>query len=193
MERHCTCVFAAALALSATVVTQAPASTPLPPYPAATTKIASGHWNGVRWTLYAGELVSNTSFSHCTRLVLGPNSPGNSACSSGGLRKPGELLPTSPPAPGSSYGMSFGGSTDCPAFYVYVGIVLANARHVTLTLSNGKTVTTPTIPSPPGFAQSLRFWATHTPCGTSITGMVGRDAAGKVVARINSRFLRFGH
>ena len=150
------------------------------------------HLERVTWTLFAGEFVSAKSFSHCFNVVVGPNPAhrgGGGACGGGGLRRAGELLPTSPPAPGFSYGMTYGGSSDCPTFFVFEGLIVANARQVAITLSTGKTVTTPTIPSPRGLAQSLRFWATHIPCGTNPTGMVGRDATGRVVARMDSRLL----
>lgn len=191
MGRHLTRVVASALMLLATGVVGAAAQTPMPPFPAAATKVASGTWNGAVWTLFAGEFISATSFSHCINVVVGPNSAhkGGGGCSGGGLRKAGELLPTSPPAPGFSYGMTYGGSSDCPTFFVFEGLIVANARQVAITLSTGKTVTTPTIASPPGLAQSLRFWATHIPCGTNPTGMVGRDAAGRVIARMDSRLL----
>jgi hypothetical protein len=167
----------------------------LPPFPKATTKVASGHWNGATWTLFAGEFVSAKSFSECINVTVGP-SPTHivaGGCGGGGLRKAGELLPTSPPAPGFSYGMSLSGSSDCPTFIVFAGLIVANADKVAITLSSGKTVTMPTLPSPAGFAQSLRFWVTHIPCGESPTAMIGRNAAGRVVARIGSRFLPHIH
>jgi hypothetical protein len=192
MGRHFTCTFAAALALSAIAAAAATAATRLQPWPPATTKVASGKWNNIAWTLFAGEFVSANAFSSCMKLVLVPSSApkGGVACSGGGLRKAGELLPASPATPGWPYGMSWGvGHSECPTFYVFAGLILANAHRVAITLSTGKTVTTPTIPSPHGLAQSLRFWVTHIPCGASPTAMIGRDAAGRVVARINSRFL----
>ena len=191
MGRHCTCALASALTLLATAPAGVAARTSMPPFPPATTEVASGTWNGVAWKLFVGEFVNATSFSHCITVVIGPNSAhkGGGGCGGGGLRKAGELLPTSPPAPGFPYGMTFSASSDCPTFFVFAGLAIADTRQVAITLSTGKTVTTLTIPSPPGFAQSLRFFATHIPCGTSPTAMVGRDAAGKVVARMDSRFL----
>jgi hypothetical protein len=133
--------------------------------------------------------VTPSSFSHCIKVELGSTPQGGGGCAGGGLRRPGELLPASPPAPGFGYGIDYEGQTDCPTFNVFAGLVVADAREVALTLSDGKTVTTRTIPSPPGMAQSLRFWATHIPCQTNITAIVGRDATGRLVARADSRYL----
>lgn len=191
MPRQVTCALTAALTLVAAGATGATAATPLPPCPAATTKVASGTWDGVAWTLFAGEFVSAKFFGHSIDVVLKPDAVpnGGGGCSIGGLFKPGELVPTSPPAPGLSYGMNFQASSDCPAFAVFAGIAVAAAREVAITLSTGKTVTTSTIASPSGFAQSLRFWATAIPCGASPTTLVGRDAAGRIVARMDLRFV----
>jgi hypothetical protein len=160
-------------------------------FPAATTKVASGTWNGVSWTLFAGESVSSTWFSDCISIVVGPASAhhGGMMCGGGGLRTPGELLPTSPPAPGLTYGIGVGGNTDCPAFNVLTGLVVAGASQVVVTLAGGKTVTAATIPSPPGLAQSLRFWALHTPCGVRLTAISARNANGAIVARVDPRFI----
>jgi hypothetical protein len=161
-------------------------------YPSPNTKVASGTWNGHRWTLFAGESRTATWFSRCLKVVLVPASMNHlgESCSGGGLRKPGELLPASPPAPGWGYGIApsaYGGA--CPAYVVFAGLVVTAARTVVFTLAAGKTVTTETIPSPPGLAQSLRFFATHIPCGAKISALVARDADGRVVARFDSRFL----
>ena len=188
MARHPICTIATAFALTAA---GAAGATPLPPMPSATTKVASGTWNRHGWTLYAGEFSTATAFSHCLKIVLTPRPVGGTgeACGGGGLFKPGELLPTSSPAPGFGYGITFSASSDCPTFAVFAGLVLADARQVTITLSDGKTAVAPTIASPRRLAQSLRFWATHIPCGETVTAIVGQDVAGRVVARADSHFL----
>jgi hypothetical protein len=169
----------------------AAAAGPAPGYPSPTTKVAAGTWNGHRWTLFASESRTATWFSQCIQVVLVPASTphGGQSCSGGGLRKPSELLPTSPPAPGTGYGIAPSAYTACPTFVVFAGLVVAAARTVVFTVAPGNTVTTETIPSPPGFAQSLRFWATHIPCGAKISALIARDAQGHVVARFDSRFI----
>jgi hypothetical protein len=160
-------------------------------YPSPNTKVASGTWNGHRWTLFAGESRTATWFSKCMKVALVPASmmQGGKSCDGGGLRRPGELLPTSPPAPGWGYGIAPSAYGACPTFMVFAGTVVAPARTVVFTLTSGRTVTTETIPSPPRFAQSLRFWATHLPCGAKISALEARDANGRVVARFDSRFV----
>jgi hypothetical protein len=150
-------------------------------YPTAKTKVASGTWKGHSWTLLAGESWSKTSFAQCMKLVIGARADnhGGESCGGGGLRHPGEFLLTRPPAPGFGYGIASSMHTVCPTFVVWSGLVLANARTVVFTLAHRKTLTAPTIPSPPGFAQSLRFWATNTPCGANVTSIVARDQKGR--------------
>ncbi len=189
-KQHSIRTLVTALALAAAAAGAAVAAG-LPPFAAATTKVATGTWDGIGWTLYAGESSTATAFSHCIKVVLRPSPRyfGGGGCSGGGLFKPGELLPTSPPAPRFGYGITFAVSTACPTFAVLDGLVLADARQVTITLSDGRRFTTPTIPSPPRLAQSLRFWATHIPCGTTLSAITGFAAGGRIVARADSLFL----
>src|SRR5438552_1789086 len=123
MRRHLLCALFGAVAFAAIGVAGAISATPMPAMPAATTKVASGNWNGITWTLFAGETVSANSFSHCISVVLGsdPAQNGGGGCGAGGLRKADELLPSSPPAPGFSYGMNYTGSSHCPTFIVFAG------------------------------------------------------------------------
>ena len=87
------------------------------------------------------------------------------------------------------HGLTYAGSSACPTFAVFAGLVLAAARHVVITLANGSTVAAPTLRSPQGLAQSLRFWAANLPCGADIVAIVARDRNGKIVGRADSRFL----
>src|SRR4051812_9646333 len=133
MRRYAAWALVTALAFLAGGASTASATTRVLPYPPATTKVASGIWNGVSWTLFAGESINSTSFSHCVVVVFGtkptPSAKGG-GCASGGLRKPGELLRTAPPAPEFPYGIAYSGSSHCPTFFVVEGLVVASARSV---------------------------------------------------------------
>jgi hypothetical protein len=178
------------LVIAALAVAGADAAGPtMPGFPTASTKVTSGVWDGLHWTLYAGETVTPTWFAHCLRFVVASTHRGGGGCGGGGLRHPGELLPSSPPAPGFGYGISFTAASVCPSFYDFAGLVLADAREIVMRLSSGPTVRVRTLASPAGFAGSLRFWVAPVPCDANVTSLVARDGRGRVVGRIESRFL----
>jgi hypothetical protein len=70
-----------------------------------------------------------------------------------------------------------------------VGPVVATARLVEITLSNGKVLKTRTIAPKPGLARSLRFYAQQLSCGVRATRLLARDGRGRVVAQRSIRKL----
>ncbi len=182
-EHRTTSIFAAGLACVAALVSVVVATAaPLSPFPAATITVASGSWNGNAWTFRAGDHLSGDHLSYCldvsftSRLI---NTGGD--CGAGA--SVGRPSPSAPPDSPFGLGMSRD-SLNCPVLAFVDGFVVANARTVSITLSTGATIRTPTIAPPARLVQNVRFFVTRIACGSQPTSVYARDTAGHIVARM---------
>ena len=82
-------------------------------------------------------------------------------------------------------GISFLAHRGIPLPDFIVGPVVAKASEVEITLSNGMTVRTATLVPPPRLASNIRFYVTELPCPAAPMTLVGRNAAGEIVAHLD--------
>jgi hypothetical protein len=84
-----------------------------------------------------------------------------------------------------SHGVSYLAHFGRPGPNYVVGPVVATASRVTVSLSNGTSLTIPTIPPPSGLARNIRFYVRVIPCrAVAVRGILGTNAAGYTVASL---------
>jgi hypothetical protein len=179
--------FATAFGFGGAATAATPQSEPNP-YGVVTVTVAKGTWHGTAWTLEGGDKGSGQQFAACAFVELAPEPfSGGGGCGMGGVPQPHP----NPAAPDFPYGVTPAWASACARhrFGVLMGEVTTRARELTITFSTGATVQTLPYSPPAGLLPTVGFFATTTPCVARVTAIVGRDANGKVVARMTSRFL----
>jgi hypothetical protein len=146
----------------------------IPAASASQTKVASGMFNGIPWTLLAQDSKSG---SWCITLKVA-GTPA-STCDKLDLSN-------------RDRSMSYFGHPGRPGPDFWVGPITSKAKRVDLTYTDGRRITVPTIPAPTGLARNVSFYVFLTPCRTARPKRIaGADARGHVVA-LMTRFPRQG-
>lgn len=130
--------------------------------------IASGMFGRIAWRLSATDAADG---SFCVTVKL-------SLHSSGGATACGSIY--GPRAHGITYLAHTGG----PEPDYIVGPVVATARTVEITLSNGATLRTKTIAPPKGMTTKIAFYVAQLPCPATPTRLEGVDRLGHIRASL---------
>jgi hypothetical protein len=142
--------------------------------------VASGHWQGHAWRLEASDDSSGPQVRHCYRVVVDfpfttAAPPASPNCSALAVLPATVALP-----PNFPHGFSYSSFGVCPLAFID-GVTVKQATKVTVTLANGKSLTTTAVVPPPGLSQGVRYFASQIPCGSQVTKLVARSASGKQV------------
>jgi hypothetical protein len=163
-------------------------ASPSNPFGVVEVTVAQGVWKGTAWTLNAGDKRTGQQFAACVTVVLAHEPAGGGSCGLGALPEPHPHAAAPLDFP---YGVIPAWSSACArhGFGVLMGEVTIRVRVLTIAFSTGRAVETHPYPPPAGLLPTVGFFATSVPCGAHVTGIVGRDANGKIVARFTSPFL----
>jgi hypothetical protein len=135
--------------------------------------IASGSFHGVAWRL-TGNDWSGGTYCLTMKIPASSKSVGSGGC--GSINVPGRYGP---------HGISYLTHAGIPLPNYVVGPVVATARVVQITLSNGLMIRTRTIPPRRGLVSGIRFYAVELPCPALPTQFRALDATGRIVAHLN--------
>jgi hypothetical protein len=132
-------------------------------------KVASGSWNGHSWMLRA---IDGSSGSYCTYFSM----DGRLASSGCGTIYPPRARSEMP------QGLSWEATNGNPRGDYVLGLVVATATSVRITLSDGTVINTDTIAPPPGLTRKAAFYAAQKPCGPYPVLIIGQGSTGQIVA-----------
>ena len=147
---------------------EAPPGKPAPSSPGT---VATGTFRGGAWKLTATDSADG---SYCVTMTV-PARHEDSSTGCGSIFGAG------------GHRISYLAHTGAPLPNYIVGPVVATARVVQITLSNGEILGTATIAPPARLSKKIAFFRAELPCAAYPTRLVALDRAGRTVAQLDIR------
>jgi hypothetical protein len=126
------------------------------------TVVASGSWDGHRWTLRARDDLRGGQVFHCYQISV--DYPFTTHAPS---RLPNCTAFGFPGASSGRPGIAYYTFRSCPLSFVD-GELDASAAHVRITLASGAVIRARTFTPPARLSQDVRYFVSRVPCGSTV-------------------------